>query len=536
MTVLLLILSGAVSGMTYAVYNIPYIIYLALIPFFYVIFKKAENTGAVKMYFYGFAFFYPYFIAVFHWFVYQYPLDFLDFSKTESILYILLAVFGVALLMTLLFSFIPVAMRFYAKLFGRGADALSPLFISCIWCLAEWLNSKTFMAVPWARLALTQQSSVFYLQTSSILGSFFISFIIAFFASSIAYAVIHGNDNKKSALICVLCASCLIFTNAVAGVALYYNDLFGEPVDKTVRVSAIQGNIASTEKTDSAFVSDTVDRYLDMIYKECDRNKPDIIITPESAIPVNLRFYTSIAERFSLASEQTGAVILLGAFDRTEEESYNSIFMFTPDGGMSETVYNKRHLVPFGEFLPFRPLLEKLIPLLGEINSLSSDLTAGDSSAVFDAGCAKIGSVICFDSIFELLSAESVRDGAQLLAVSTNDSWFVDSAAIYEHNGHAILRAVENRRFVVRAANTGLSSIITPRGDVLAKIDPLLTGSICAEIPLRDDITFFTAHPNLFPALLAACSICVFVSPFAIHFYGKLKTKKQADALTGEQE
>ena len=163
MNVLLLILSGAVSGMAYAVYNIPYVIYLSLIPFFYVIFKKAPEVGAGKMYLYGFAFFYPYYIAVFHWFIYQYPLDFLGFSKTESILYILLAVFGVALLMTVLFSFIPVFMRFYAKLFSRGADALSPLFISCIWCLTEWLNSKTFMAVPWARLALTQQSNFCWL-------------------------------------------------------------------------------------------------------------------------------------------------------------------------------------------------------------------------------------------------------------------------------------------------------------------------------------------------------------------------------------
>ena len=79
MAILFLILSGAVSGMTYAVFEIPILIYLSLIPFFYIIFKKAENTGVFKMYLYGLAFFYPYFIAVFHWFIYQYPLDFLGF-------------------------------------------------------------------------------------------------------------------------------------------------------------------------------------------------------------------------------------------------------------------------------------------------------------------------------------------------------------------------------------------------------------------------------------------------------------------------
>ncbi len=523
MNVLLLILSGAVSGMAYAVYDIPYIIYLSLIPFFYVIFKKAPETGVGKMYLYGFAFFYSYYIAVFHWFIYQYPLDFLGFSKTMSIIYILLAVFGVALLMTILFAFIPVLLRFYVKFFSRGADALSPLFISCIWCLAEWLNSKTFMAVPWARLAVTQQSNIFYIQSASILGSFFISFIIVFFASSIAYAVLHRKDSKKNAVICTLCASCLIFANSVLGVALYYTDIFKESAE-TVTVSAIQGNVSSTEKADGSFLYE-VDKYLEMIYDEAKRTSPDIIVTPESAVPLNLNHFSSVAERFSLASEETGAVILLGAFHETNSNSYNSIFMFTPDGGISNTVYNKRHLVPFGEFLPFRPILEKIFPFLGEINYMDSDLTAGDDAAVFDTGHGLVGSVICFDSIFELLSAESVQNGAEMLAISTNDSWFADSSAIFEHNGHAILRAVENRRYVVRAANTGLSSVLTPRGEILAKLDPLLTGSISAKIPMRDDLTFFTKHPNLFPILLVSCAVIVFALPSVKHCMKKQKEK-----------
>ncbi len=519
MTVLFLILSGAVSGMAYAVYDIPYIIYLSLIPFFYVIFKKAPDTKAGKMYLYGFAFFYPYYIAVFHWFIFQYPLDFLGFSNTVSVLYILLAVFGVALLMTVLFSFVPVVFRFYVKFFSRGADALSPLFISCVWCLFEWLNSKTFMAVPWARLAVTQQSNIFYIQSASILGSFFISFIIAFFASSIAYAVMHRQDEKKNAVICTFCASVLIFANAITGVIIYYRDLLGEPTE-TVTVSAIQGNISSNEKADGSYLYE-VDKYLEMIYDEAERTDPDIIVTPESAIPLDLNYFTSVAEMFATAAEDTGAVILLGAFRETKSDSYNSIFMFTPDGEISETVYDKRHLVPFGEFLPFRPVLEKVFPFLGEINYMDDDLTAGDEATVFDTGHGLVGSVICFDSIFELLSAESVQNGAELLAISTNDSWFADSAAIFEHNGHAILRAVENRRYVVRAANTGLSSVITPRGEIVASLDPLLTGTISASVPMRDDLTFFTKHPNLFTILLVSCAATVFILPLAKKYVKK---------------
>ena len=216
---------------------------------------------------------------------------------------------------------------------------------------------------------------------------------------------------------------------------------------------------------------------------------------------------------------------MLGAFRETKSDSYNSMFMFTPDGGISQTVYDKRHLVPFGEFLPFRAFLEKAIPLLNEINYMANDLTAGDSAAVFDTGKGKVGSVICFDSIFELLVAESVQNGAELIAVSANDSWFAESAAIYEHNGQAILRAVENRRCVVRATNTGLTSFITPRGEVLAKLELLTTGTICAELPMRDDLTFFTKHPNLFTVLLVSCAVTVFALPSVKHCIKKQKEK-----------
>ena len=514
MAILFLILSGAVSGMTYAVFEIPILIYLSLIPFFYIIFKKAENTGVFKMYLHGLAFFYPYFIAVFHWFIYQYPLDFLGFSKAMSIGYIILAWFGVSLLMTVLFSFIPVFMRIYVLF--KGKAFLSPLYISCIWCIAEWLNSKTCMGVPWARLAVTQQNALFYLQSSSILSSFFISFIIVFFSSSIAYAVIcFKESDRKKALISSACAVFLIFANAVGGIALYYSDLSKESGD-IITVSVLQGNMLSGEKWEGDSSYTAMQIYLDMIYKESEKNSPDIMVLPETAIPVNLNYFTSYREMLARASAETESTLLVGAFNNTDDgTSLNSIFMFTPDGGMSETVYNKQQLVPFGEFLPMRPLLEKILPMLSDINATSSDLAAGDDSTVFDTEYGKIGSLICFDSIFELLSQKSVENGAELLCISTNDSWFSDSAAIYEHNGHARLRAIENRRYIMRSANSGMSSAITPRGEIIAKIDPLDKGTLCCDVVLRNDVTFFSRNPRLFPSFLIITAVCLLSLPFA---------------------
>ena len=109
----------------------------------------------------------------------------------------------------------------------------------------------------------------------------------------------------------------------------------------------------------------------------------------------------------------------------------------------------------------------------------------------------KVGSVICFDSIYESLILDSVRAGANLLCISTNDSWFEDSAAVYEHNAHAKLRAVETGRYVVRAANTGISSIITPTGKVTESLPPLVEGYILDGVYMISANTLYTMVGNV---------------------------------------
>ena len=143
---------------------------------------------------------------------------------------------------------------------------------------------------------------------------------------------------------------------------------------------------------------------------------------------------------------------------------------------MCETVYSKQKPVPFGEFVPYRELVMLLVPPLADIGMLENDLLVGDRSEVFDLGVGRVGSLICFDSIYESTALDSVRRGAQLLAVSTNDSWFQDSRGVWMHNAQSSLRAIETGRYVVRAGNTGVSSVIDPTGQVTAELDPLLTG------------------------------------------------------------
>jgi apolipoprotein N-acyltransferase len=171
---------------------------------------------------------------------------------------------------------------------------------------------------------------------------------------------------------------------------------------------------------------------------------------------------------------------------------YNAIVTFYPDGSIGEAPYYKRHLVPFGEYLPMADLIKTVLPVLAEMNVFSDDLTPGTNSALIETGFGKIGGLVCFDSIYETLALSSVRDGAQLIGLITNDSWYRDSAAVYQHNKHAQLRAVENGRYVARAANTGISSIIKPTGEIVSSLAPLKGGYVTGEVYFYNNLTLYT--------------------------------------------
>ena len=177
---------------------------------------------------------------------------------------------------------------------------------------------------------------------------------------------------------------------------------------------------------------------------------------------------------------------------------------------MTDTTYAKRRLVPFGEFVPMRDFICAVFPFLDEIAMLESDITAGNDSALFETEYGKVGSLICFDSIYEELARDSVRDGAQLLCISTNDSWFGDSAALYQHNAQAILRSIETGRYTVRAANTGVSSIITNKGEIVDMMPPLTRGYALGTVEFIRKNTLYTNVGNILVYISIAFTAAIF--------------------------
>jgi len=345
---------------------------------------------------------------------------------------------------------------------------------------------------------LGQIDTGLFVRSSSLLGSYFVTFTIIAVNFCLAIALREKTLVKRGIVLAVVVFSINLALGSV--VTLLYED----NGDK-VRVASAQGNFASGDKWDSKNMQTTLDVYADLTERAA-ADGAEMIVWPETALPYVLFEKTGLVSYVSDLARDNDITIILSAFTRDEEtgKKYNSIIEVKPDGSFGETIYSKQRLVPFGEFVPMREFITFIFPPLANIGMLEEDLSAGEKSEVIRSEVGNIGCGLCFDSIYENVTIDAVRNGAEIIAISTNDSWFSDSAALDMHNGQARLRAIESGRYVVRSANTGISSIIDPLGNVIEELGALERGYIVSEVEMRDEGTPYTHIGNIFVYICAA--------------------------------
>ena len=225
--------------------------------------------------------------------------------------------------------------------------------------------------------------------------------------------------------------------------------------------------------------------------REAAEQGAEIVLWPETAIPFDITadLYSKYDTKCKELAKETQVYVIVGAYSNDGDKSYNSLICYTPNGERMETVYNKRRLVPFGEFIPLRSIFEKVIPPLTEILITFDDIFVGESSSIMDINGTDVGCLICFDSIYDGLTLESVRDGAELICLSTNDSWFSGSAALSVHRAHSQLRSIESGRYITRCASTGISTIVSPRGEILSQLEADTEGLLVYDVYKRENKT-----------------------------------------------
>ncbi len=258
-------------------------------------------------------------------------------------------------------------------------------------------------------------------------------------------------------------------------------------------VSLIQGNIAGEIKWSGRHQTEIVARFLalsDSAVRATPR--PTLVIWPETATGSYLRKQLDQALAMAAWSARARVPVFSGfadyAFDaRGRAEHYNAAGLFDPDGTESP-IYAKRHLVPFGERMPF----QWLIPGLGRIDLGQAEWTSGRAPVLFPSANGRFGCLVCFESIFPDLSREDVRRGARWLVNITNDEWFGNSPALTQHAAMAVFRAVENHVPLARCANTGLTFLVDANGRVVERLPVFEPAILTGRLPHPGAPTLYT--------------------------------------------
>lgn len=524
-------LSGALAALPVCFSAFSLAIFFSFIPMLYLLFRELlsprESFRPSHYYGVGLLILLPYFIVSFHWFAYLYPIDFVEgMTPAVAAVIVLLACIGLPFLQSLGFAFL---FWFLARLSRtrtvRRHPILLPFLFAALWSLFAFTQTLTWAGVPWgAQLALALHSTPFLLAPASLFGSYFVTFLIAAVNASLAYAILMARARERTgARIGALAALCAVLLHlGLSGVGY----LMPITEKEGVKVAVLQGNVPSYEKW--APTTDCIGIYRELAL-EAAKEGATLMVWPETAVPTYLMTYPNINRVKDIAAE-TNAIQIVGtyAFDGASGSAvrHNAFYLIYPDGRVDENAYFKRHLVPFGEYVPMEDLVRAILPLLAEFEMLAdgSTMTPGTSPNLFDTEQGKIGGLICFDSIYEALCRDSVAAGAELIVLGTNDSWFFDSAAVYMHNGQAVLRAVENGRYILRAANTGISSVIDPHGNILTEIEPLVKGQATATASFVSSYTLYTRIGDIF---LLLCQIFVLIPP-AVSIVRRLKKQGKA--------
>ncbi|TAM38287.1 apolipoprotein N-acyltransferase [bacterium] len=377
-------------------------------------------------------------------------------------------------------------------------------FIPSSWVLLEYARSHLLTGFPWALIGFSQYKNLAVIQLADISGVWGISFLVVFFNAAL-YLIWRG---KMKSRISLICGAILILSLAYG----FYKLNRGSTcrTDKaTVRVAVIQGNIPQYLKWDISARDFILNRYKELTFESA-KNKPSLIIWPEASVPGILGEDEAVFEQVFSLARALNIDLLAGAVSRTRGNYFNSA-LFIDKSGEPVEIYHKLHLVPFGEFIP----LKKTFPFLQTIAPIG-DIQPGEEYTIFDKP-AKFGVLICFEDLFPELSRRFVRNGAEFLVNITNDAWYKETSAAAQHFSASVFRAVENRVYLARAANTGISGFVDPWGRIISPVrdtggkEIFVRGFSSAEICLPAGRSFYNRYGDIFILLCLLFDICVVI-------------------------
>ncbi len=497
--------SGLMLVLCFPTIDLFFLAWIALVPFLTSLYDKTPKQAFLA----GLVVGIPYFFGTQYW-IYHSVSHYGNIPFVVSIAIVLLLSCYLSLytgIFALLFSKANRAIFFPALL-------IAPLF----WVVLEFLRSYLFTGFPWSSIGYTQYKFLEVIQIADITGIYGVSFLVVAVNGALTDIFLIRRHVRKMPLFPLsrtVIGWSILFLVITATFVYGYWRISQNRAGETLRVGLIQGNIEQDKKWDSAYQDVVMEIYRELSLRAV-AFSPSLIIWPETAVP--FFFDTDKEKSNQLIEFQQGlhAYLLFGSVLVKSKEGRipilsNSAILLGDDGKILYQ-YDKIHLVPFGEYIPLKKILffmDKLVVGIG-------DYMGGRDYYKAETPLGDFASLICYEVIFPGLVRKFYVGGGDFIVNITNDAWFGRTTGPYQHFSMSVFRAVENRKPLIRAANTGISGFIDSNGRIQSRTKLFQKVTIIEEFKTDRTKSFYTKYGDLFSYLCIVISIILFAN-----IYGK---------------
>lgn len=480
---IILVLTGILCGFLQSSVDLPVAAFAAFAPVMFFL-ERADSRKPMAKTFCGF--FLPYIVTQLFFLIFAQEAA--PFSHAAATLLLIAAVL---LLTAMLFGFMFLPLSFYPKVKTKY-PMLNMCLLALFWSLGEWLTENIpIISFPWSTVSLTAVNEPLLLGTAKIFGGSFVSFVILFSNGLLALAV----TSKKRITPVVLLAGVTAVNLGLGAVNMHYSP---ENRDEKITVICVQDSAEGDEKNKippyeagQSYLSIMEDNITDDV---------SLVILPETPLLEGYEPDKSEFSDFAEFAKKHNCTVISGCFLRGNPFSYNCQYAILPDGEISG-FYCKQVLVPFGEVDPIAYIMGK---------KTLAPCSEDKYTKPLDCGKFKLGCSICIESIYSGISRKNADNAADILCVSTNDSWFGKSGGRIQHYRHCMLRAAECGKYLVRAGNCGVSSVIAPNGEVIKEKTDSGEGAVISRIIPIKSKTPYVKWGNItliIPVLLIGASL-----------------------------
>lgn len=475
-------LSGFLVAISFPKINAFYFVWISLIPIIYTALRNCVRNSLV----YGFVFGFTCYAISLYW---MFPFLKFNIGITQSLISSILLWTYLAIYFALWSAMLSFSRRHFHPI-------VSSVYAASSWVVLEYIRTYLLTGFGWNLLGYSQVPFTYIIQIADITGIYGISFVIVFI-NMLLYYWLQDSKEKKIIIYVV----CIFLILGIYGYIKIHN--YSNPYGEKLTVGVVQPNIDQYKKWDEKYTNEILDTLKQEVIKFKDKNL-DLLVYPETVLPGYIQYEENIIN-FVCEVAPYAKISLFGGTSYDDKNIYNSVFAVNSDKKVLEK-HDKNHLVIFGEYVPFKKLLSVYF---GILNSLG-DFSKGKYMNAFKYNNIFVGSTICSENFFPNLSRKLVLNGSRMLTNHTNDAWFFDSYAPYQHFAMNIFRAIENRKNVIVSANTGISAVIDSSGNVIRKTNMNEKVSFASDAYQNEVITIYDKIGDIFSY------ICMFFTMFII--------------------